>query len=474
MPFVERTETAQAPAAPHPSRWALERLLRLFADVRDGEAAQLLLLAFNAFLVLTAYYLIKPVREVLILDRPGGAELKAYAYGIQALVLFAVVPLYGALASRLPRRRLINIVTAFIIGCLPVFYLLVQAEASIGLLFFLWIGVFSLIGIAQFWAYANDVYAPDEGKRLFAVIAFGASSGAVFGAWAAGHLIPAVGVSALLLAAAAVLAASLMLFNFIDLRGRVADRARGMAPEADATIGDGNAFELVLNSRYLLLVAALVFLLNSVNTMGEYILSSIVKNAAVAEVAAGRLEARDTGRFIGQFFAGYFEVVNVAGMVLQLFLVSRIVKYLGVPIAVCILPVVSLVSYGLAALVPSLQVMRWAKTAENSVDYSLMNTVRQMFFLPTTRQEKYKAKQVIDSFVVRAGDVLSALTVYAGTTFLAFGVTQFASLNVALALAWIAVAVLVGREFGRRGAPHGDGAPPTALSPPEPSPRGNP
>jgi AAA family ATP:ADP antiporter len=463
---------ATSPALP--PRGPLERLLRLFADVREGEAVQLLLLTFHAFLILTAYYLLKPVREVLILDQPGGAEMKAYAYGAQAFVLFAAVPLYGALASRLSRRRLINIVTAFIIGCLPVFYLLTEGKAHIGVVFFLWIGVFSLIGIAQFWAYANDVYTPDEGKRLFAVIAFGASSGAVFGAWVSGHLIHAIGVSALLLVAVAVLAASLMLFNFIDLRGRAASRGRSAAREADAKIGDGNAFALVLRSRYLLLMAALIFLLNAVNTMGEYILSSIVKHAADAEVAAGRLAAHETGRFIGQFFAGYFEIVNVAGMVLQLFLVSRIVKYLGVPIAVCILPVVSLVSYGLAALVPSLAVMRWAKTAENSVDYSLMNTVRQMLFLPTTRQEKYKAKQVIDSFIVRAGDVLSALTVYAGTTFLAFGVTQFASLNVALVLAAIAVAVLVGREFGRRVAPRQSGAPATALHPSEPSPQGNP
>ena len=455
----------------HPDRRPLERFLRLFTDVHDGEAPQLLLLMFNVFLILAAYYLLKPVREVLILDQPGGAEMKAYAYGIQALVLFAVVPLYGALASRLPRRRLINIVTAFIIGCLPVFYLLAEAKASIGVVFFLWIGVFSLIGIAQFWAYANDVYTPDEGKRLFAVIAFGASSGAVFGAWAARHLIHALGVSTLLLAAAAVLAASLMLFNFIDLRGQVADRARPTTPEADATIGDGNAFALVLRSRYLLLIAALILLLNWVNSVGEYILSSIVKHAADAEVAAGRLPAHDTGRFIGAFFAGYFEIVNVAGMVLQLFLVSRIVKYIGVPIAACILPVVALASYGLAALVPSLAVMRWVKTAENSVDYSLMNTVRQMLFLPTSRQEKYKAKQVIDSFVVRAGDVLAALTVYAGTTYLAFGVTQFASLNVALVLAWIAIAVLVGREFGRRVAPREGSAAATAFRPLEPSPR---
>lgn len=124
MTFVERSGTMQAPVATRHDRWALERLLRLFADVRDGEAAQLLLLAFNVFLILTAHYLMKPVREVLILDQSGGPEAKAYTYGAQAVVLLAAVPLYGALAGRLPRRRLINIVTAFFIGCLPVLYLL--------------------------------------------------------------------------------------------------------------------------------------------------------------------------------------------------------------------------------------------------------------------------------------------------------------------------------------------------------------
>ena len=439
--------SAIAPTAPPPPG-PLERFLRLFTDVRDGEGPQLLLLALHGFLVLTAYYVIKPVREALILDQPGGAELKSYAYAAQAVLLVVLVPLYGALATRLPRRRLINVVTAFCIACLPAFYLLAEAKAPIGLVFFLWIGVFSLMVIAQFWAYANDIYTPDAGKRLFAVIAFGASSGAVFGAWISSHLVRAIGVNPLLLAAATILAVSLILFNIIDLRGQAARRT-GRA-EKDVPIGAGNAFALVLRNRYLVLMALVILFLNWVNTSGEYILSSIVKHAADAEVAAGTLSAGDEGRFIAAFFANYFQIVNIAGMLLQLFVVSRVVKYLGVPVALCILPVVALGSYTLAALIPSLAIMRWVKTAENSVDYSLMNTVRQMLFLPTTREEKYKAKQVIDSFVVRIGDVLSAGTVYLGTTFFALTVSQFAWINVVLVLAWLALAVATGLEFRRR------------------------
>jgi ATP:ADP antiporter, AAA family len=443
--------SAIAPTAP-PPRGPLDRFLRLFADVHEGEGGQVLLLAFNVFLILTAYYVMKPVREALILAQPGGAEIKSYSMALQAVLLAIIVPAYGALATRLPRRRLINVVTAFFIACLPLFYLAAEAKLHVGVPFFLWIGVFSLMVIAQFWAYANDTYTPDAGKRLFALVAFGASSGAVFGAFISGHLIGVLGVHAMLLIAAAILAASLMLFNLIDLRARSTAAAPGRPKAAEAPIGDGNAFALVLRSRYLLLIAALIFLLNWVNATGEYILSSIVTHAAEADVAAGRLEREKEGAFIGAFYADYFQVVNIVGMLLQLFVVSRLVKYLGVRTAVCILPVVAFGSYMVAALIPSLAIVRWVKTAENSVDYSLQNTVAQMLYLPTTREEKYKAKQVTDTFVVRAGDVLSSATVLIGTSLLALSVSQFAMINVALVTVWFAVAFLLGREFHRRAA----------------------
>jgi AAA family ATP:ADP antiporter len=428
----------------------LDRFLSLFADVHRGESARLLLLTFNVFLILTAYYVMKPVREGLILAQPGGAEIKSYSMALQAVLLAAIVPAYGALATRLARRRLINIVTAFFIACLPLFYLAAEARWHVGVPFFLWIGIFSLMVIAQFWAYANDIYTPDAGKRLFAVIAFGASSGAVFGAYISGALIEELGVNAMLLVAAAILGASLMLFNIIDAREQALASASPQAEKVQEPIGDGNPFALVLRNRYLLLIAALVLLLNWVNATGEYILSSIVQRAAEERVLAGTLDRASEGAFIGAFYADYFQIVNIVGMLLQLFLVSRIVKLVGVKVAVCILPVVALGSYAVAALIPSLAVVRWVKTAENSVDYSLQNTVKQMLFLPTTREEKYKAKQVTDSLIVRAGDVLSSATVFIGTSMLAFGTSQFAWINVVLVGCWLMVAVMVGREFRRR------------------------
>jgi ATP:ADP antiporter, AAA family len=444
--------SAIAPTSPPPPG-PLVRFLRLFTEVREGEGAQVLLLALNVFLILTAYYVMKPAREALILVQPGGAEIKSYATALQAVLLAAAVPAYGALATRLAPRRLVNVVTAFFIGCLPLFYLAAEAGMHIGVPFFLWIGVFSLMVIAQFWAYANDLYTPEAGKRLFALIAFGASSGAVFGAFISGDLIDVLGVHALLLVAAAILAASLMIFNLIDLRARATQISPARTKVPEPRVGDGNPFSLVLRSRYLLLIAALFLLLNWMGTTGEYILSSIVKRAAEAEVAAGTLAPAEEGAFIGAFFAHYFQVVNVAGMLLQLFVVSRLVKYLGVRVALCVLPAVALGSYFVAALIPSLAIVRWVKIAERSVDYSLQNTVAQMLYLPTTREEKYKAKQVTDTLVVRAGDVLAAATVFVGSSLLSLSVTQFALINVLLAAVWFAFALQLGREFQARTMP---------------------
>jgi AAA family ATP:ADP antiporter len=127
--------------------------------------------------------------------------------------------------------------------------------------------------------------------------------------------------------------------------------------------------------------------------------------------------------------------------------VSRIFKYFGVQVAVLVAPIIAMVGYPAIALFPVLSVVRSVKIAENANDYSLQNTVRNVLFLPTSREQKYKAKQVIDSFFVRSGDVLSALLVFVGTSQLRFGTSQFAKVNLVLALCWLVLAVLVGRAY---------------------------
>jgi AAA family ATP:ADP antiporter len=187
------------------------------------------------------------------------------------------------------------------------------------------------------------------------------------------------------------------------------------------------------------------------NTIGEYILGKGVLMAA-ADFAADSGSASAEKEFIGSFYSRFFSIVGFVGLMLQLFAVSRLIKFLGVRIAILILPCVAMGSYTLIGLMPFLAVMQWAKTAENSLDYSLNNTIRHILFLPTTREQKYKAKVAIDSFFVRFGDVLSAGVVFAGVTWLSFGITQFAIFNLVMAVVCVALALLIGKEYKLRTA----------------------
>ena len=143
-------------------------------------------------------------------------------------------------------------------------------------------------------------------------------------------------------------------------------------------------------------------------------------------------------------------MVNGLGLFLQLFVVSRIVKHFGVAWAVMVLPALSFGAYNILVFVPTLTAVLAAKVAENSTDYSLNNTVRNMLFLPCTYEQKFSAKQAIDSFFVRMGDVLSGLLVYVGTTYLALQTRHFAMVNLVLVLVWLGFALLISRAYQRR------------------------
>ncbi len=435
----------------------IDRVLNLFTEVRPGEATTALLLALNVFLILMAYYVLKPVREALILGE-GSAELKSYLSAGQVAVLAFVVPIYGRLVARYPRMRLINVVTIFFAACPVVFYVLAKFGAPLAVVFFVWIGIFSLMIIAQFWSFANDVYTKDEGERLFVIVGFGASLGAVAGARIADRLIDQIGIYELMLLGTAILAGQLWLANRIN--AREAGRARAAAPRETPVrtsgASGGHSFALVFRTRYLLLIALMLMLVNWVNTTGEYILGSIVKDTAVRLVAEGHSGGLTEQQLIGDFYSKYFTAVNVLGLLLQLFVVSRVVKYLGMAWAVMILPIISLGAYNVLVFLPTLWAVLTAKVAENSTDYSLNNTVRNMLFLPCTYEQKFSAKQAIDSFFVRMGDVLSALLVFLGTTVWMLQPRGFAAINAALVGSWLGLASRGGRHYqalAQSGAP---------------------
>src|SRR5437870_6745845 len=362
----------------------------------------------NVFLLLTAYYIIKPVREALILGELG-PEVKAYAGAAQALLFLFIVPIYSRIASRVNRVRLINGITAFFITNLLVFYALGQAQMRVGMVFFLWVGLFNLMLIAQFWAFANDIYTHDQGKRLFAIIGIGSSLGGIFGARIAGGLFKPLGPYAMMLVTAALLSVCIVLTTWVNHRERRAIAKNDRRDAEEMRLAPTGGFSLVFKSRYLFLIAMLMLLANLVNTTGEFILGKAVAQHAKAVLGAGAAGTAGVEAYIGKFYADFFFWVNMMSAALQMFVVSRIIKRFDIRPALFFLPVIALGSYALLAFVPILSFIRIAKIAENSTDYSIQNTARHALFLNTNRESKYKAKTAIDSLFWRAGDGLAAL-----------------------------------------------------------------
>jgi AAA family ATP:ADP antiporter len=409
--------------------------------VNPGEAAGALLLATNIFLLLALYYLLKTAREALILTE-GGAEVKSYSSAGQAVLLLLIMPAYSALASRAPRVKLIASVTTFFALNLFLFAALGLSGVKVGVPFFIWVGVFNLLIVAQFWALANDAYTEEAGKRLFPVIGVGASLGAIFGAQIAKGMFLRFGPYWVMNIAVVALLLSFALTW-------LANRRIGVARAAEDTgrsdpLEKGDSLKLIFSNRYLFLIAFLVFILNVVNTTGEYILSKFI----VEWVGQMGLPDAEQENFISGFYSDYFWWVNVIGFLFQLLLTPRLFKWIGVRGTLFVLPLIALIGYGALFFIPLLAVARLTKILENSTAYSIQNTTQHALFLPTSREAKYKAQAATETFFWRAGDVAQAGLVYLGVS-LGLRLTAFTQINLALVLVWLGIAAMLYREHRR-------------------------
>jgi AAA family ATP:ADP antiporter len=447
---------------------ALERFLCLFTDVRAGEGVTAVVMFANVFLVLCAYYFVKPLRDGWIAGSDvfglSKMEVKAYTSFAQSIVLIPVVALYARLAGRWPRRTLIVRSTLFCMSNALVFWFLRPGARFgqgplTGIVFYIWVGMFGVFVVAQFWAFAADLYTNERGKRILPLIAIGATAGAAAGAYLAGVAVDAgmLDSGVLMLGANVALAASLGLTAMADARGPVEGGARQVRRPAAAASGEGSgedAFEMVMRRRYLIAVAAVVLLTHWVNTNGENILYQFVQDTLQHDLSLQKVTdpaAANAFRRAGTtaFYGDFFFWVNVCALGLQSIVASRLLKYGGLGAILLLLPTIALLGAVTMASLPILLVWQVMKTAENSVNYSINNTAQQVLWLPTTAAEKYTAKPAVETFCVRLGDGMAAFTVLLGAHALAFTTRSFLLTNVVLCVAWLLLAAAVVRENRR-------------------------
>jgi AAA family ATP:ADP antiporter len=456
-----------------------ERFLRIFTEVRPGEGPTALLMFANVFLILCAYYFIKPLREgwLSISNIEGFApiEVKAYSSFAQALLLLPIVGWYGHLAVRWGRTPLFTRATLFCVSNMLIFFFL-QPDLFFGklpwsgIVFYLWVGIFGVFVVAQFWTFCADIYSDERGKRMLPMIAIGATSGAAASSWIVGTLTKVdevTGTAAipneyLLLVACVPLLASIVITRIVDARERDAAEAASVAqaPVSPAGEAEGkteglefllSGARLIFVSRFMLAAAVVTMLLNWVNTNGENLLYGVLNDHFMSQIAEqGIVGSQAIDEFVRSgttaFYGNFFFWVNVVALGLQSLVASRLLKYGGFGPLLMILPVIALISYTTMALMPVLAIVKLMKIAENATDYSLNNTARHVLWLPVSSEMKFRGKPAIDTLYVRMGDGLAALTVMIGVGWLHLETGAFFVFNVALVLAWIGFAVVLVRE----------------------------
>ncbi len=450
-----------------------ERFLRLFTEVKPGEGSTAVMMFANVFLILLAYYFIKPLREgwIAISDIQGLSkmEVKAYSSFAQSIFLLFVVGWYAKLADRWDRTTLFTRATLFCISNMVIFWFLqpnffFEKLPMSGIVYYLWVGMFGVFVVAQFWTFCADVYTDERGKRMLPFIAIGATSGAAAGSWIVDQLVNSglIPTEALLLVATVPLLVSILLVRKVERReGHRAETADGEVPgqESLSELNQENpsiwsGAKLVLLSKFLLLAAVVTLLTNWVNTNGENLLFRVIQEALTLHAQEqGIVEKQAMLEFTRDgttgFYGNFYFWVNIVALLLQAFVASRLLKYGGFAAILLILPVIALISYSVMALLPILAVVKMMKIAENATDYSLNNTSRHVLWLPVSSAMKFQGKPAIDTLYVRLGDGLAAITVLVGVHLLALATEEFFAFNVFLVLCWLVAGVLLVREHRR-------------------------
>ena len=404
--------------SPWAARWA--RLV----DCRPGEGRALFWSFSGFFLLLAGYYVLRPVREEMGVQI--GPDKLQWAFTLTLAGMFAIVPLYGWAAARLPRRTLLAAVFGITALVLAGFQAWIAGGASppAALALFVWVSVFNLIVVSLFWTAMADSFAHAQARRLFGMIAAGGSTGALVGPTITALAVHAVGVHGLLLVSAA-----LMLLSLLCILRVVDDHTPGAAGQP---LGGNVLAGLaeVAASPYLALIALVIVLQSVVGTFVYFEQARLVKAAALAA------EART------QLFALIDLAVNLLALGLQAMVAGRLMQRLGVGITLAAVPLLLTVPLAVLAAIPVLTAVLVIQVISRAGGHGLMRPAREALFTAVEREPRYKAKNVLDTVVSRAGDALGGwLHAAAG---LGTAGVALAAIPGALALAWF------GLQLGKR------------------------
>jgi ATP:ADP antiporter, AAA family len=422
---------------------AFHRQLRRVVDVQPNEVRALLASFAFFFFLLSSYFVLRPVRDAVA--AASGANKLPWLFAGTLTVTLLCNPLFAWLVVRFPVRRVIPIAFHFFTASFLAFYAVLRFVSSgegstldvwVGRAFFVWITVFALFNTSIFWCLMADAFRSDQAKRLFGFIGVGGTFGSIAGSAVTAALAPRLGATNLLLVSCALIQLAIVIVTRWPLETATDD---GRGPRADEIIGGTvrAAFTHITKSPYLLGICAFQLL---------YVFGSTVLYFAQSDLV-GQLYPDRTARTA--ILAQLELITQILTVVTQMFFTGRIIRWVGFTVALAILPAMSVIGFGALGALASFQALAVFTVLRRATNYAIMNPSMEMLFTVVPREDKYKAKSVIETFVYRGGDQLSAWAL-AGLAGLGLGLAGMSWVAVPISATWVALGVWLGRQQEHR------------------------
>jgi len=411
------------------------QVLQKAVEVRPHEVRALVLSFLYYFLVLSSYYIIRPIRDDF--GTAGGLDNLPYMFTATLVVMLIANALFSALVARFTRRRFIPIAYRFLLINLLIFAALLlfipkEHQVWVGRAFFVWTSVFNLFVVSVFWAFVVDVFDDDQGKRLFGFVSVGGTLGAILGSLITGSLVRAIGAVSLLLISAALLELASQCVRLFPAPQPAATETR---KEADRPVGGGMWAGLLHNfsSPYLLGICAYMLLYSLTSTL-------------LYSQQVGIVGAAIPDRLVRTaFFARVDLVVNILTVIAQIFITGRLLKWFGVGLTLALLPLLTIVGFTGLGFVPSLGFLIVFLTLRRAGNFAFARPARENLFTVISREDKYKSNNFIDTVVYRVGDQVGIWTPKA-LTWLGLSLTGVSFVAAPIGAVWLVVSLWLGRR----------------------------
>jgi ATP:ADP antiporter, AAA family len=445
------------PADSEVSGGIIYRLLRRIIDVQPEEVRALGWAWLYFFSVLSAYYVIRPIRDEM--GVAGGVNNLPWLFTGTLVGMMLVNPPFAAVVARLPRSKFVAVTYRFFMANLVLFFILFKSTSGlesiwVGRIFYIWTAVFNLFVVSVFWAFMADVFTRNQGKRLFGFISAGGTLGGIAGAALTTFLVEHLGTNYLLWISIVLLEVAVLSVRHLSKLSEALRVKRGMEQQEHA-IGGGvlSGISHALKSPYLLNISAYMLLFTILSTFLYFEQASLVEQTIVSRAARTA------------FFGKVDLLVNVMTLGVQLFLTGRTVKALGVALTLTILPALSIAGFLTLGMMPTIAVVVVFMALRRAGNYAIARPTREVLFTVLAREDRYKAKSFIDTFIYRAGDQIGAWS-WALMGFLGLGMTAISFVAVPISLVWLINGFWLGKKQEKIAAANQEAAAPETLPQP--------